>query len=848
MTLSQKHELLREVDEHSKVLQRRLSPGEAVLDAQPVDPPKGPPRRPMIEIMLDPRNIQWLLTFGGVLMVIGLVILLWVNEFFTPPVVAGTLGVVNLLVLVGGWYVVRKTRYEVAGRALTLIASLIMPLNLWYYQTKGLLTLTDHLWMAGVVMSLFYVASALVLRDSVLVFVQNAGVTLAGLLILASLPPSPEKFWEIAAPSTMLIVLGLICIHLERAFPEQEGPFSRKRFGLAYFWSGHVQLAGGLLLLLGAFIAGDWLYKPLFEQYYKQWQAGPSPVIGSMRWLSLLLVLVGIYAYVYSDIVVRQVGVYVHFAAVLLLWALIIAVEMLPIAMGIDVLIGMLALTALVVNLVQARFTTNSPYTRAFPIFGVVMPLLAVVLGGLVYFRAVSLDLRSIWQTEPPTWNFVMAMAITAITCRVGAHLYRDQHKTLSLVYFFATGAATLIGAAALLAAVQLGTWEQHAPILMLLPIIYLVAAHLYHNTSPARPLLWVSHAGTGVMLLASLASTQQGFRHLVQAETLNLSLAIFFAEVALFYILAATLHRQALAVHLAAIASCGAVWQLMVYAGVTPEYHILTFALVGLVLLIAYRFAVLEKFANQPLADASFQAGNTLVSLACIGAALLSASRLLDQPRWEFITLCLILTGISLLAIVLVKHQAWRRWYVVTTVAEGLLAFLGLTLLSQLSGAQKLEIFCVLSGLLLLIVGHIGWYREHERHNDLASMSLVFGALLVSVPLAIASMVDRWQDEFRVLNELGFLAAGLILLTTGVMFQIRSTTLVGALTTVLYFLTLLIFVPWGRLNALAWFILVGGGMIFSFGLILSVFRERLLTMPDRIKHREGVFRVLNWR
>jgi hypothetical protein len=76
----------------------------------------------------------------------------------------------------------------------------------------------------------------------------------------------------------------------------------------------------------------------------------------------------------------------------------------------------------------------------------------------------------------------------------------------------------------------------------------------------------------------------------------------------------------------------------------------------------------------------------------------------------------------------------------------------------------------------------------------------------------------------------------------------LKSTTCTGSVLTVLYFLTLVIFLPWSRLNAVAIFILVGGGVLFSSGLLLSVYRDRLLTLPDRIKRREGLFRVLNWR
>ena len=61
------------------------------------------PRRHILEIFLEPRNIQWLLGLGGALMVAGLIILLWVNKYFTPPVIAATMGLGNASLLVGGW-------------------------------------------------------------------------------------------------------------------------------------------------------------------------------------------------------------------------------------------------------------------------------------------------------------------------------------------------------------------------------------------------------------------------------------------------------------------------------------------------------------------------------------------------------------------------------------------------------------------------------------------------------------------------------------------------------------------------------------------------------------------------
>src|SRR5262249_29865911 len=148
------------------------------------------PRPSLAEVLLEPRNIQMLLGLGGALMVVGLVLLLWVNAVFTPPHVAAGLGVVNAALLGTGWWLLRRSRYQTAGRALTLIACLVMPLNLWYYHANDLVTVGGHLWLAALAVTLLDVASALVLRDELFVYVLMAGVTLTGLLFLAGVPPS----------------------------------------------------------------------------------------------------------------------------------------------------------------------------------------------------------------------------------------------------------------------------------------------------------------------------------------------------------------------------------------------------------------------------------------------------------------------------------------------------------------------------------------------------------------------------------------------------------------------------------------------------------------------------------
>ena len=328
-----------------------VAPQTAQQERAPLVTPSQP-RRSLWDILLDPRTIQWLLGLGGALLVLGLVIwLAALGVFKNAIVVAIALGIGNVTVLLGGWAIIRFSRYRTAGCAITLLACLVMPLNLWFYHAHSLITLDGHLWAAALVCCVFYFASALVLRDHLFVYVLNGGIAMTGLLMLAE----NGKFWEIASPALLLVVLGLLSIHVERAFAEGDGPFSRRHFGLAFFRSGQALLAAGLLLVLGAQVAGDWLYRPLFQPLYERWNLGP-PVIVAERWgqyLALALVLLGAYAYFYSDIVVRRLGAYVYLGVFTLLWAEVLIMELITLKITSEAVIIAFALTALAANLLQ---------------------------------------------------------------------------------------------------------------------------------------------------------------------------------------------------------------------------------------------------------------------------------------------------------------------------------------------------------------------------------------------------------------------------------------------------------------------------------------------------------------
>ena len=813
----------------------------------PAEPPE--PRRSVMEIILDPRSIQCLLGLGGALMVVGLVILLWLNDVFTPPVLAIVLALSNIALLSGGLATIRFSRYQLAGKALSLLSCLVMPLNLWYLHANDLITIDGHLWMCAVLISVLYGLAAVILKDELFVYVFIAGVTMTGLLILSDLPPSPQKFWEIASPATLLVVLGLIGIHLERAFKVGEGPFTRSRFGMAFFWSGQVQLAAGLLLVLGAQIAGNWLYPFGFKSIYASLQATPSPICGELRWLALALVAAGTYAYAWSDLVVRKKGVFLHVAAFMLLWLEVLVVQILDLQIGVDAIIAVLAVTSLLSHVAQLALPDKNQFTRSLPAFGLLLGMLPVMIGVVVFLD--HFGVHAVWVDEPPRWTFVGAMLLTAVASRVGAHQCRTTSLPLTTGYFFATGAATMVAAVAALAAMGLNQWQSHAPIVMLIPIAYLIASRLYADRSPATPLLWAAHAAAGLMLVSSLASSYQSLTSSAN-ERGHLLLALFFTEAAIFYGLATYFRRQTWCVYLSALTTCAAFWQLLDYMGLETQGYILAFAITGLLMLIIYRLSLLEKTAAGSLSEALFQSANAVLSLAFVSSVFFGLSRFASHSGaeidWRFAGFCFAMLAISGVSLLITQHPAGRNWYSVTTIAQGIVMLLAVHRLIDLSPGQQLELFCVVSGLILLTIGHLGWFKEQDEQSDLVSMSLLFGSLLASLPLAIATFVDRSRGEFLPLNELGFLAISIALLATGVMFQLKSTTVVGTGMTIVYFVTLALFVPWGRLSTVALAITIGGGMIFGSGLVLAIFRDRLLTLPTRIKRREGIFRVLAWR
>ena len=84
------------------------------------------------------------------------------------------------------------------------------------------------------------------------------------------------------------------------------------------------------------------------------------------------------------------------------------------------------------------------------------------------------------------------------------------------------------------------------------------------------------------------------------------------------------------------------------------------------------------------------------------------------------------------------------------------------------------------------------------------------------------------------------------------VIFRIRATSIHGAVMVGLFLVTLPMYLKMPRwlenLEEASLWLIFGGGGVFLVGLILSLCRDRLLEIPDKIKRREGIYRFLSWR
>ncbi|QDU54785.1 hypothetical protein [Aeoliella mucimassa] len=815
--------------------------------------------RTLIEYLVDPRSLQALMMTGGGLLVLGLVLWLWTcGVFANPKVLASCVGGANLALLAGGVAMVRRSRYQTAGNAMTLLACLVLPLNLWLYSAQGLITIEGggHLWVPAVICCAIYAGVARLLKDAKFVYALVGGITMTGLLFLAD--NSVSHFWEVIAPSTFLVVLGTACVHAERLFNENDGPFGRAKFGRAFFVAGHFVMAAGLLVLLGGRLVG-WFYAPLFADL--GWFA--EPVVAEQAWAQLwafALAGLGTYTYLYSQVVVNPQGRrYAHSAVLTLLWCEVMLLDLLnlPRIESVAMLVlGSTGLAALLLSTVsQQKVKVLDTLSHMFSGLGAVCTLGAAAWGGLALLRGLLVETGA-----PVDFTFdayyAIAMAVASLACVLAMFLRRTATGTLQVVYSYALALPVLGLATTALTSAGVTSLAMLLPCLAVLALAMEFATRLSSSASPARHLGY-SLVTTTVVLLALSAASLAGLAGEL-ADYDQLTLSLFYGMTAGTLALATQRKGQPATAALSVLCGGLAAWQMLAFAGLGDFAPIIAAGVAGLVTMLLSRLFAKDEAADEDRLTTSMvlmHVGLVLVSLGSAGGLFLTMGRVaVNDAATSLVMLMGVQIGTALLASWLAPSVEWKRAMRLLAGLHLLGMVVVINMLSALTFWQRGELLTLAAGVLLLGAGHLRWRTEGESRDPMVDLQLLVGSLLSTAPLVLGLMAQRFGDYqptvgFLMLHELGALVLGLLLLGAGVLCRIRVTTVLGSATLLTWVVSLVALVfRLPELQNAAFYMMVGGGSFFGVAVLLSVYRDRLLSLPDRIRKHEGMFRVLEWR
>lgn len=169
-------------------------PPQPIHAPMPVQPPA--PRRTLIERLADPATLKLLIYGGGLLMTIGALIYLRdliAAQLQKPIVQAAILALVTAATYSLGLWLIKRTKADLIGRGFLLIGALLMPLNPWFLVHSGILPRGDNGWAVGFVCAAIYMGTAVLLQETMLLYLAIPAGLLSGIGFLDHILKSPPE-------------------------------------------------------------------------------------------------------------------------------------------------------------------------------------------------------------------------------------------------------------------------------------------------------------------------------------------------------------------------------------------------------------------------------------------------------------------------------------------------------------------------------------------------------------------------------------------------------------------------------------------------------------------------------
>jgi len=806
----------------------------------------------LLRLLLNPTTIQRLLFFGGGLSVLGLIAwLVSLGVFDDPRILAVALGAGTLALLSSGWGVVLRTKYRLAGQALTFLACVVAPLNLWFYDAQNLLTVDGHLWVGGLVCSLLYMMTVWKLRDPLFLYAVEAGITLTVLLLLGDL----QRATDSSALCLAMVILSTISIHAQAAFDPNHPVFNRCRFGLPLFFSGQAQLAIGMVSLL-ALQSLDWTLKPVVGNWsYSQ--------IATTPWLAGSLWLAAAYLWIYSDLAVRRLSVYTYLAAVSLVLA---EITLLNPYLPLEVLIIALSITALVVQL-MSNYTSERGSRLSFVASSASISVggVALLIGVLRHFEAaipVGID-----AIQNPLLFAVAMLTVAANLCYQGV-IQRSRSSHVASGCWIGASLSLWLGLMHGLDVIGVQTLVQQSPLLTLVPLAIVLLAPRLLKREMIEPAVTATHAMAILGLILSTISVESAaeWSQLLASgsrDPSTLYTGLLFMELAVLYFATRTaIGSRWLTLGFGGLCTLVSGWKLLVFVDLPEAWYGPLLAGIGIVLTIVERN---RSFANQQ-PDSTTNKDHDRSTLSPLSAAA-DLTFVLGELVAFFQTLpwligpagsipvlslsaVLLTAALSMVGSLVSRTRSMRGWhgFAAAMIALALAAAWIRTL--HLADYQKLELVLEFLGLVWLGAGFAGRLHETDRRrNGAVSLALWAGSIMATAPVLFCMLMHRWSVSGPSLpDEIGLITITMLMVAIGCVLQLRATTTFGGLTLGVYLAVLFGHLAYHPQIAIGVYLAAGGSMIFLTGVVLSIYRDRLLALPSKIANRQGIFQIIDWR
>jgi len=816
---------------------------------------------PLLERLLSPETLQKMMALGGGLLVLGFVIWLWKTGVFANPlIVAGIVGITTLGTLLSGVALRKLTRYELAGNGLTMLGALALPLNLWLYDAQDLITLADggHLWVPAAIFCGIYALVGWVVRDSRFVHALVGGVVLTGMLFLADV--SVDRFWYLLPQVTFLMTTGWICCFAERQFPANDGPFARTRFGLAFHRSGIALLAVGYILLLGGQLTAS--LSAVFPTL-------TTPLIASLQsqkvWAAIILA--GSAAgFMFLHIIHGRQGRYAVAACVTAAWCGLTVVDALGIRPTLNhILIATASLVTIwnVSALVSARATADVPTedgTRLdrFVEASHVLSLLLTMAGLAHFFGQFFVTTDSVFVNSGG-WVLTAQLLTTTLAAWSTSAIIRtpSDSTTIAVPSKALLSMGTITAILAVATTTLAAEWEQDtvvSAIVMAIPTLSAVGTLVARRPDILERLRIVIQTAQPISLIVLAGMTVPG--GLVVAD-LHLTTCMVFFVAAVNWYLAARCEPTRRESRMGHSALSLSVWQGLVAAGIDASQAFVS-APTGVGLLLALFYAFFSKSPEGESAE-SPRRGETSRSMLVLfgnGAGILLAMNrvMAEEPVTGLIGMLAFQLAVSVTFGLLTPRTEWRSVFRVASLGLVMPLIAVVNGLVDMSWVRRAELISILSGVALIVMGYIAWAREENERDGMATLGLTCGSMLISIPLSIGLVHERLTDAstlagWGLFHEAGVIIAGVVFLGSGLLCRVRATTLGGAALFTVHLGSLVTLIRWpDQLLNVSVLMMAGGATFFGTAVLLSIYRDRLVIIPDRIREGQGMFGVLKWR